>query len=70
MSEFGFKTVSTIAAIFQNDLPAELKNIESLKIFKQKLKLWSPDYCPCKICRKLIKYLGYIQYEKPSKKLF
>ena len=52
-SKFGFETVSTIAAIFWNDLPAELKNTESLKIFKQKIKLWSPNYCPCKICRKI-----------------
>ena len=59
-SKFGFETVSTIAAIFSNDLPAELKNTESLKIFKQKIKLWSPNDCSCKICRKLIKYLGYI----------
>ena len=34
-SKFGFETVSTIGAILWNDLPAELKNAESLKIFKQ-----------------------------------
>ena len=59
-SKFGFETVSTIGAILWNDLPAELKNAESLKIFKQKIKLWSPNDCPCKICRKFIKNLGYI----------
>ena len=57
---FGFETVSTIGGILWNDLPAELKNAESLKIFKQKIKLWSPNDCPCKICRKFIKNLGYI----------
>ena len=35
----GFETVSTIGAILWNDLPAELKNAESLKTFKQKIKL-------------------------------
>ena len=59
-SKFGFEAVSTIGAILWNDLPAELKNAESLKIFKQKIKLWSPNDCPCKICRKFIKNLGYI----------
>ena len=54
-SEFCFETVSTIGAIFWNDLPAELKNTESLKIFKQKIKLWSPNDCLCKIWRKFIK---------------
>ena len=60
ISKFGFETVSTIGAILWNDLPAELKNPESLKTFKQKIKLWSRNYCPCKICRKFIKSLGYI----------
>ena len=57
---FGFETISTIGGILWNDLPAELKNAESLKIFKQKIKLWSPNDCPCKICRKFIKNLSYI----------
>ena len=61
ISKFGFETVSTFGAILWNDVPAELKNAESLnKFFKQKIKLWSPNVFPCKICRKLIKNLGYI----------
>ena len=32
MSKFGFETVITIGAFLGNDLPAELKNAESLKI--------------------------------------
>ena len=58
--KFGFEAVSTIAAILWNDLPAELENAESVKIFKQKIKLWSSNDCPCKICRKFRKNLGYI----------
>ena len=34
-SKFGFETVSTIGTILWNDLSAELKNAESLKIFKK-----------------------------------
>ena len=41
-SKFCFETVSTIGAILWNDLPAELKNAESLKIFKQKIKTLEP----------------------------
>ena len=57
-SKCSFQTVSTIRAILWNNLPAELKNSESLKLFKQKIKLW--DDCPYKICRKFMKNLGYI----------
>ena len=33
-SKFGFEIVNTIRAIFWNGLPVELKNAESLEIFK------------------------------------
>ena len=56
----GFETVSTIGAILWNALPAELENAERLKIFKQKVKLWSPNVCPYKICRTFVKNLDYI----------
>ena len=49
-SNFGFETVSTIGAILWNDLLAELKHEDSLKMFKQKIKLWSSNDCRCKIC--------------------
>ena len=45
-SKLGFETVSSIGAIFWNDLPDELKYADRLKIFKQKIKLWSPNDCP------------------------
>ena len=48
-SKFSFETVSAIGAIFSNDVAAESKNAESLKLFKQKIKLWSPNDFPCKI---------------------
>ena len=57
-SKFGFEAVSTVGAILWNNLPPELKNSESLKLFKQKIKLWND--CPYKICRKFMKNLGYI----------
>ena len=38
-SKFGFETVSAIGAILSNDVAAESKNAESLKLVKQKIKL-------------------------------
>ena len=43
-SKFGFETVSTIGAILWNDLSAELKNAESLKIKKKKDKALEPKW--------------------------
>ena len=44
-SKCSFEIVSTIRANLWNDLRVELKNVENLKIFKQKKKLWSPNDC-------------------------
>ena len=68
--KLGFETVSTIGDIFWNDLPVELKNAESLKNFKQKIKLWSPNDCPCKICRKFIKIWVTYNIKNQKKKFF
>ena len=46
--KFGFETASSIGAILSNDLPAELKNAEGWKIFKQKIKLRNPNVVPVK----------------------
>ena len=70
-SKFSFETISTIGAILWNDLPAELKNAESLKTFRQKIKLWSPNNYVCKICRKFLKKIGiHITSKPPAKKMF
>ena len=71
-SKFGFETVSTIGAILWNDLPAKLKNAESLKFFlkKEKIKLWSPNDWPCKICKFGPVNLGYIKHQKLQKNVF
>ena len=59
-NEFGFETISTIGAVLWGNLPSEIKNLDSLNIFKHKITQWTPDNCPCNICRNFIKNLGYI----------
>ena len=59
-NKFGFETITTIGAVLWRNLPNDLKNSDSLNIFKHRIKQWTPDNCPCKICRNFIKNLGYI----------
>ena len=54
-TKFGFEAVSTIVSIrsiLLGKLPSVLKNAASLNILKHKIKKWTPQNCPCKICRK------------------
>ena len=59
-NKFGFETITTIGAVLWRNLPNDIKNSDSLNIFKHRIKQWTPDNCPCKICRNFIKNLGYI----------
>ena len=58
--KFGFETITTIGAVLWRNLPNDIKNSDSLNTFKHRIKQWTPDNCPCKICRNFIKNLGYI----------
>ena len=57
-NKFGFETISTIGADLQRNLLNDIKNSDSLNIFKHRIKQWIPDNCPCKICKKFQKEFG------------
>ena len=40
-------------------LPNDFKKCESLDLFKDSIKSWKPDNCPCELCKVYVKGLGY-----------
>ena len=40
-------------------LPASLKSIESLDMFKEELKKWTP-VCKCRLCKNYVSGVGFI----------
>ena len=41
-------------------VPLELKQLESLQVFKLKVKKWIPFECPCRLCQTYIKQVGFV----------
>ena len=41
-------------------VPLELKQLESLEIFRLKIKKWVPFECPCRLCRTYIQQVGFV----------
>ena len=41
-------------------VPMEMKNIQSLEDFKNKIRRWEPDGCDCKLCKDFMSHLGYV----------
>ena len=41
-------------------LPNNIKNVRSLNKFKNSIKSWKPNECPCRLCKKYIAQVGFI----------
>ena len=59
-SKYGLNSVRFLAAKVWQMVPMEMKNLKSLKDFKNKIKRLEPDGCDCKLCKDFMSNLGYV----------
>ena len=57
---YGTETVSFLAPKIWDILPKDIKDSESLDIFKRKIKKWIPSECPCRLCKTYVPQVGFI----------
>ena len=57
---YGTETVSFLATKIWDILPKDIKDSESLDIFKRKIKKWIPWECPCRLCKTYVPQVGFI----------
>ena len=57
---YGTETVSFLAPKIWDILPKEIKDSESLDIFKRKIKKWIPLECPSRLCKTYVPQIGFI----------
>ena len=57
---YGSETVSFLAPKIWDILPEDIKDSESLDIFKRKAKKWIPSKCPCRLCKTYVPQVGFI----------
>ena len=55
---YGTETVSFLAPKIWDILPKEIKDSESLNIFK--ITKWIPSECPCTLCKIYVPQVGFI----------
>ena len=56
----GTESVSFLGATIWDLVPNELKDIGNLAAFKKAIKKWSPEKCPCRLCKVYINNVGFI----------
>ena len=59
-TQYGIVSVSNLVAKLWDLLPREIKNSSSITDFINRIRKWTPEKCPCKLCQTYIKNVGYI----------
>ena len=57
---YGTETITYLGPKIWSIIPDEIRESASLETFRQKIKLWKPDSCPCRICKKYIANVGFV----------
>ena len=57
---YGTETISYRGPQTWDIVPNEIKNSSSLEQFKQKIKLWKPLTCKCRLCKVYLHNIGFI----------
>ena len=52
----GTESASYLGPKIWEQIPAEVKNKDSLDGFKKEIKKWKPTECPCRICKTCAKF--------------
>ena len=56
----GNESVSFLEPKIWDMLPDDYKDIDNLKTFKNKIKKWKPENCPCRLCKVYINNIGFV----------
>ena len=56
----GSESISFLGPKIWNLLPDNIKNAESLNVFKTKIKSCKPETCPCRLCRVYVQNVGFV----------
>ena len=57
---YGTETITYLGPKTWSIIPDKIIESTSLETFRQKIKLWKPDSCPCRICKKCIANVGFV----------
>ena len=55
----GIETIRYRGPLTWELVPEDIKEAESLSIFKERIKAWKPEGCVCRLCKDYIPDIGY-----------
>ena len=57
---FGDNSLTYLGIKLWELIPSNMKDTESVEVFKNRIKGWIPDNCPCRLCKTYIHQVGFI----------
>ena len=57
---YGAETLRSLGPKVWQLVPRELREIKSLKSFTKRIKMWTPQNCPCRLCKCFVPQLGFV----------
>ena len=57
----GQNSLKYLGSLIWNSVPYEIKNLDNLEAFKNKIKNWKPENCPCRLCKTFFPGVGFVQ---------
>ena len=57
---YGTETITYLGPKIWSIIPEEIGESALLETFRQQIKLWKPNSCPCRICKKYIANVGFV----------
>ena len=59
-THYGIPSTRYLGPKIWDMVPNNIKNCSSLNKFKNSIKSWKPNECPCRLCKKYIAQVGFI----------
>ena len=59
-ARYGTETITYLGPKIWSIIADEIRESASLDTFQRKIKLWKPDSCLCRICKKYIANVGFL----------
>ena len=61
VAHFGASTISSFGPKLWKLIPDKIKHVSTLSAFKAKIKSWTINNCPCRLCKIFVKDLGFVE---------
>ena len=57
---FGEDSLKYFGSKVWNMIPSNMIQVENINVFKSLIRNWTPDKCPCRLCKQFIHGIGYL----------